>query len=474
MFRILGSFLAIAAPAIALCAHAAVPAGSEQRAYLNESCIISDEPYYLAIEDDSQIPRSLTLAGIVVGKLVNVFVNGAVKATAGGLDAISKHKDMNYLAANNVNLYTASLAESPRYEINNKLACATIVVADFEADGTDCTDQYIPREISEDFGLSDDLAASASRENDTVENILRRANICVKDQARAVYEIRFSVSEDRTAYRLESAGIWVKGLLSTNSEKATRSLIYTLEILEPASDSSSKVLSSAWVNIGQVTPGLISNDPSKQGRSDWLQVPAMSRGAASAYERDTSVHSDVYAEIQALERSVVRNERLLDGLNKRLATASDSVRESLQDEAGNVEFAMLRAESLLDAKRGEYEDLPQAELHYMPVTIRLGIIESRSEKRALNALASVLKGNSARIADTASSSMGYERSIDFTDTTGTSGLQEFRADYFDALVAVEEARETDAGAIADAEKSLLLAKNKYNMARAAVGIPEIE
>lgn len=477
MLRIPAIFLAVAvlwmhgtqAPAFA-----AVPAGTEQRAYMNESCIVSDEPYYLAVEDNSQIVRSLPLAGIIVGKLVNAFVNGAVKVTAGGLDAISQHKDMHYLAANNVNLYRASLADSPGYRINAQLACATVVVAGFQPDGSDCTDRYIPRELPEDIGLSDDLAESASRQDETVENILRRANICVDGKARSVYEIRFTLSQDRTAYRLESAGIWVNGLLSTNSEKAKRSLIYTLDILEPATDTSSKILSTAWVNIGEVYPGLISNDPAKQGRSDWLQVPAMSRRASSAYERDTSVHSDVYAEIQALERAVVRNRRLLDGINKRLSTASESAREMLQSEADTVEFKMLRAESLLDAQRAEYYDLPQSQLQYMPVTVRLGIIESRNEKRALNALSSVLKGNSERIANTASAPLGYERSADLLGEPAASSLEQSRIDYFDAMVVADEARNSGDGAAAEAEQQLLLARQNYNEERVTAGIPKID
>jgi hypothetical protein len=372
-------------------AGAAVQGGKEQRAYLHDSCIISDEPYFQAAEETDQVEKSLALGGIVVGKLVNVLVSGAVKATAGGLDAISKHKDLHYLAANNVNLYKTTLSVSPSYTINDQLACATVVVADFAEAGTDCTYQYIPRSVPEN---SDDPAASTTRQDESIENVLRRANICVNGTARSVYEIRFTLSEDATAYRLESAGLWINGLISTDREKVKRNLIYTLDILEPATDTSSRILSTAYVTIGDVYPGLVSDDPAKQRRSDWLQVPALSGRAAGAYQRDTSVHNDVYAEIEALERAVVRNERLLEGLNRRVESASGNVQASLQEEAEKVEFKMLRAESLLDAKRAEYSDLPQMESHYMPITVRIGIIESRSAKRALNALASVLKDNS--------------------------------------------------------------------------------
>ena len=468
MYRTLPYLILLLALATATGARAAVPPGTEQRAYLNNSCIVSDEPYYLAVEDESQIARALSLSGLVVGKLVNAFVSGAVKVGAGGLDAISKHKDMHYLAANNVNLYNATLATSPGYVVNNQLACATVVVADFAEDNKSCVDEYVPRELPEDISVLDDFDERTKRDDETVENILRRANICVKNRARAVYEIRFSLSEDRTAYRLESAGIWVNGLLSTNSEKAKRSLIYTLDILQPASDTGSKVLSTAYINIGEVYPGLVSNGPENQRQSDWLQVPPMSRSAKSAYDRDTSVHSDVYAEIEALGRAVVRNRRMLDGINSRIETASENVQASLRSEADKVEFKMLQAESMLDAKKSEYADLPQAELHYMPVTIRLGIIESRSEKRALNALASVLKGNSSRIADSTTDRLGYSRSLEIP---AMSPLDQSRTDYYDALVA---ASMTEDDNMASAQQDLQAARETYNAARADAGIPAIE
>ena len=38
-----------------------------------------------------------------------------------------------------------------------------------------------------------------------VENILKRANVCMADQASAVHEARILLSDDKTAYRVRSA-----------------------------------------------------------------------------------------------------------------------------------------------------------------------------------------------------------------------------------------------------------------------------
>ena len=110
----------------------------------------------------------------------------------------------------------------------------------------------------------------------------------------------------------------------------------------------------------------------------------------------------------------------------------------------------------------------------MPVTIRLGIIESRNEKRALSALSSVLKSNSSKIANTASAPLGYERSADLLGEPAASPLEQSRIDYFDALVIADEARESDDASAAEAERQLVLAKQNYNQERVAAGIPEID
>ena len=476
MLRTSAVCLAVAAMLISPSSFGDLPRGVEIRAFINDSCIVSDEPFLFPSGEDDQFERSFSVAGFVVGKLAHTLVSGLVNATSSQLGNMSKPKDMYYVAAKDFNLYHAALYDSPKYELNGKLACATVVAGAFEPENTDCTHLYEPNVLSSVTDIADDYSSNATREDTSIENILRRANICLRGPAHSIYEARFEKSDDRTAYRLESAGLWVNTLLSTKNKKANRGLVYTMDIAEPAKDSDMNVLSSAWVNLGEVKAGYASAEPVYSSRSEWLRIPAMSSTVKNAYQVDTSVHQDVHGEIQALKRSITRNQRQLESIRMRKANASDNIKDAIQDEMDGLELRILRSESLLDARRAEYQDLPLKEINYMPVTIRFGIIESRNEKRALSTLAGLLEKNSARIASATEERIGIERSADIADipvSDAQEPLDQARTSYFDALVAYRESSYSDSPVTADIERSLTLARDSYNSERAAAGISPI-
>jgi hypothetical protein len=451
-----------------------LPRGTEIRAFMGESCVIADEPYLLELSQDAEMERSLSLSGLVVSKLGKALLGKLVSATSSQLGKFKKSKDMYYVAAKDFNLYHAALYESPDYQLNANLSCATVVAAQFEPNEVDCSHLYEPKVLPAADIEPDEFASRATRQDESIENILRRANICLRGPAYSIYEVRFEKSDDLTAYRLQSAGLWVNSLLSTKSKKATRGVVYTMDINEPAADSDMRTLSSAWVDIGTVKAGHVMDEPPATSRSEWLRVPVMSPDAERVYQVDTSVHQDVYAEIQALERSIVRDRRQLEGMRERLATASDSIKAGMEIEMEGIELRILRNEALLDARRAEYLDLPQFEKNYMPVSIRFGLIESRSPKRALAALGSYLESNSSR---TAGDNTTVERSADLEDLPeagSESGLQQTRTDYFDALTAYRESTYDDTPATADIERNLTLARDRYNSERAAAGIAPIQ
>jgi hypothetical protein len=456
-----------------------LPAGVELRAFLNDTCIVSDEPYYRPPLNVDQVSKVFPISAVIVGKLFEALVKGMVKVTASGLDNAAQHKDLHYVAAYDFDLYRASLVDSPAYALNDRLDCITVVAAGFEPEGSDCAPSYIPKQIPPDMALDGDLATGVVREDQSVENILKRANVCVEGEAHSVYEGRFNFSEDNTAFRIETAGLWVNSLISTKSRKAKRSVIYTFDIAEPGLGTKPNTLLSAAVPIGAIKAGTVVEDGTRLGRSDWLQVPSMSRRASQAYERDTAVHNDVYAEIRSLERSVTRNRRLLEGLQSRFADASESVQVTMLREMDGLEYKLLHMESLLDARKAEYEDLPVLDRYYMPVTVGVGVIESRSEKRAFRTLAAFLDEHRAKIATmastAASNAAGYERSADLlgNDTVDDATLEQARSSYFDAVVAAEEARATGNPNIAEIEQGLARARDIYNDARAGAGIPAI-
>ena len=95
-----------------------------------------------------------------------------------------------------------------------------MAAAKFEPEPADCTAEYHPKELArETMGLPQS-EWKTSRTDDSTENQLRRANICVVDKAHAVYESRFEFSNDGTAYRLKDAGYRIESLLTTPDKAA--------------------------------------------------------------------------------------------------------------------------------------------------------------------------------------------------------------------------------------------------------------
>ena len=130
----------------------------------------------------------------------------------------------------------------------------------------------------------------------------------------------------------------------------------------------------------------------------------------------------------------MQDARLLAGIRERAKTASPEVRKGLDKEMAKIGVRIVTKEAMLDARRAEYEDLPQSTLLYMPVTMRFRITETRSERKAMQLLADILEANSNAMADTASAMIGIYRSLNLE--SAEADLEVLRESYFDALVAV--------------------------------------
>lgn len=451
----------------------------EVRAYVNDTCIVADEPFYLpeaAPEMASDAApgttqKALPLVGIVVGKLAELMLRSAVKATAGKISSRAR-KDTRYAVARQINLFRADLDPAPSLSLNARLGCMTIVAGNFLPDPAECASEYLPRTVGSEMLSLPETQWRTSRTDDSLGNPLRRANICMAGPPRAVYESRFEFSADGTAYRLQNAGYRVDSLLTSDSPKASRSAFYTLEISQPGRDASNEVLSTAWVNLGTIKAGdRVADPPQQEGR--WLRVPALSVEARRAYEEQTRVHQSVAGEIAALERAILRNRRLLDGLEQRVAGARAAVAKGLKEQALKTEVQIQTLGAEIDARKSEYADLPQAPLEFMPVSIEVGVTEKTSEKRALTALAQAIDAGSGEIASmavTAGSGL-IHRSIDGEAANSADpgvALEAARNQYFDARLALKE---TDS---ADARETLTMATEKYNAARRALALEPIK
>ena len=438
------------------------------RTYLNNQCIVADEPYLLPEDADTLSSRSL-FAALIVRRLSSAFIQRLVQGGIGRISASAARQNTEYLVAKDVHLYIGDLAASPELALNDQLGCITIVAGQFQPGHFDCTADYQARRISAAMAKRPDHEWVAERSDTSVTNVLRRANICLSEPAQAVYEIRIDYSDDGTAFRLASAGYWIDSLLTSKSRRASRHLVYTLELHEPAkAGNASALLASAWVNVGPVTAGSERTGVADLDRSEWTAVPRLSRDATQAYERDTAVHQEVFHKLKALQRSTARDQRLLDAIRARRQDASPEVQARLDADIADIEYKLLRGQALLEAWQLDYAGLSQAVVAYMPVTVELGITESRSERRARSLLAKFLRYNSELIAATASSRLGVTRSLNFGDEAPSAEQQATaRDEYYDALIQLETNPSDETRRLAEQ------AKANYNEVRADAGVGPI-
>jgi hypothetical protein len=454
------------------------------RAYVNDTCIIADEPFFLPValpKDGSEqaTAKFLPLLGLVVGKLTELFINHEIQSSANRYKAGVARKDTRYATTKQMNLYRADFEPAPALTINAKLGCMTIVAANFKPDATECTAAYVPKELAKESVGLPQAEWKTSRTDDSIENQVRRANICVDGKTRAVYEARFEFSADGTAYRLKDAGYRIDSLLTTEKPGATRAALYTLKISNPSTTDQQEVLSSAWVSVGTVKAGSRSHG-SGGDAAPWLRVPPLSIEARRNFDEKTKVHQQVTGEIEALQRALTRNQRLLAGLDQRITKATPDVVDGLKQERTRVAVQNQAQSAELDARRAEYQDLPRAPLEFMPVTIEVAVTETESEKKAQVALAELVGSNSDLVASSiGNSATGLiskaatlsDIKIEADPAELAASLEQARAGYYDAWVAAQTG---SASSKRDLERNLALEKDKYNDARRLAGLEQIK
>jgi hypothetical protein len=481
-----------AAGALCLCLLHMPPAGAAQaahddaavRAYVDDACIIADEPFFLPVPvnkdaADPATAKFLPLIGLVVGKLAELFINHEIQASADRMKSGAARKDTRYAVIRQMNLYRADFQPAPSLGINAKLGCMTIVAASFKPEPAECSAEYLPKELARETKDLPQSEWKTSRTDDSIENQLRRANVCVIGKVKAVYEARFEFSKDGTAYRLKDAGYHVDSLLTTRDMGASRTTLYTLKISDPGATDQQEVLSSAWVNIGAVTAGSHAAG-SKGDAAPWLRVPPLSTEARRVYDAKTKVHQEVMGEIEALNRAQTRSRRILASLDQRIAAADADTVDGLKQERTRIAVQSQTQAAELDARKAEYQDLPRTPLEFMPVTIEVAVTETESEKTARLALADIIGKNggvlgsavgSAATGLISKSAAAADLKIEPDAADSASELERSRARYYDAWVAAESA---PGAAGADSQHTLALMKDKYNEARHVQGLEPIK
>src|SRR6202162_6304665 len=162
----------------------------EVRPYAKDACTPAAEPFFLPISKDADqsTAKFLPLLGLVIGKLAELFINHEIQASAERMKSGAVRKDTRYAAAKEMNLYRAEFAPAATVHLNAKLGCLTIVAAALKPAPADCTAQYLPKELSPESRAAPQDAWKTSRTDDSIENQLRRANVCVEGTPKAVYE----------------------------------------------------------------------------------------------------------------------------------------------------------------------------------------------------------------------------------------------------------------------------------------------
>lgn len=373
---------------------AAAAATPDIRLYLNESCIVADEPIVAANVDPS---KALNWAGLLVSNPGQAILTGLVRGIAKAIGNSAARKEYVRGVDRDVYLYAATAERNMQPTPAGELGCMTIVSGVFNDDPAGCVDDYQPVVIEESpQSLESVFAAAGDR---PVELILRRANVCLAAAPDVFIESRLELSEDGTAFRMRNAGLVINSLAGTRNSADRRALLQTVSIFGPSGNGRGTLLASNWTNFGEVAVGTqLRGEQSAAIVSGWTKMPPMSAAASSAYQSEFQVLNATAREIAALERRILRQLRQIMALETELTNASDSVEAHLRGQIDQLEAQISVNNAMLSSLRQEYREQPTEERRYMPVTVSVALTETRSEKELQTWLANFLEDNSVVLA----------------------------------------------------------------------------
>lgn len=373
--------------------------GQELRVFLNESCVVADEPIVVPDADDS---KGLPFGRLIVSSPGEAIMRGLIRGIAWGLAKISSRRDYLYTATQELYLYNVDYDSEPQPQLNANLSCMTVVAGSFARDGADCEAEYEPLILNDADVMK--MSLVGVRQSRSSANVLRRANICLDREPDMLIENRVVLSEDGSAFRLQGAGREINRLLSTDKSNAKRGLLLTASLFAPSPDGRGTRLSTHWINYGMVSPrGRIDEYLDNTG-STYTPVPSMSGMVLENYVRDSAAYREVYDRASELERSIVRQSWQASELESQLAGMDAERASILKDQVTFLTDQIASQSAELAALRQEYDNLPGGLYRYMPVTLQLTITETRDEKRLLFLLAVMLDTKSRDIAKAISDS----------------------------------------------------------------------
>lgn len=377
-----------------ICAIVTNVQAGELRVFLNERCIIADEPVVIPNAD---FAKGLPLGSLVVSDAGQAVITFVIRGIARALSTLAASREYTLSSEQDIYLYTADFDSSPDLILNPTLGCMTAVVGDFEVDGSDCFGLYDAHVVTQQEFEGPDFMQRRSQR--AVENVLRRANVCLTREPDIIIENRMRLSEDGTALQLRGAGLAINKLFSTNKEKAERNMLLTATLFAPARDGRGNYLTSNWINYGETPVGLRIDPESDQFVSTWTPVPPISDASKKVYEKDSSLHREASHNGADIERQLLRYTRQLAVLRDRRRSSPESLAAAIDAEIERLDKKIVIQTGELQSWRAEYADLPAGQFFYMPVTLQLTLTEAKSEQRLLQVLAQLLRGHSKDIAE---------------------------------------------------------------------------
>ena len=363
------------------------------RVYFNESCIAADEP---VISTELDVSKVAGLAGTVVSHAGQAFLADLIRGIAKVIRASTGGRETIHSVDQDMYLYAVDYPRSPELDLTPALGCLTVVGARFQPDTVSCVEQYEPAYLEGD--RADEDAVAKIRGSRSIENVLRRANVCVDGRVNFVFENRIERSDDGTAFRLKGAGHEFNSPLSARRSSDRRALLLTVSIFEPSADGRGGHLATSWINYGEISAGARILEREDDRLSAWTKTPELSAVAAQSYQRDNHLYRETIGAIEELERAVLRGARQLGALEEQLETADPQLRAGLVGEIDRLNLQVASDTAARDAWLAQYDDLPAGEHRYMPVTVRVAVTEAKTEKQLAAWLADLLEAYSDEIA----------------------------------------------------------------------------
>jgi len=249
-------------------------------------------------------------------------------------------------------------AENKGLQLNPKFRCLILVDGEFNKDGGDDTPGSEPT-VKEPHESPTSAEAAVRMLND--------ASIPVSN-AHVVYEAMVRPSDDGTALFYSSRFLMVNQFLGAERGESARGLVVNLNLIGAGSKPDDPVLSSAMINLGELTAGTILGPKElASSRSEWAGGIGISQQSQDAFKQ---LGSNVKLYMPVTATGVFAETKKGNAIAKFIADVLDGAKKDMEDAANKAMNPVERAaaaktstadtEAALKAEESAYEDYLKA------------------------------------------------------------------------------------------------------------------